>query len=95
MGSVFSLQRLRLSGVGSRGCQCQLSTERTIVQPAGKPCRIIFHTWLESSSSVTSRILFWTVSSFTLLSCHSIASSLSSLLQWLLNDLLKMAEIED
>ena len=46
--------------------------------------------------SATSRILFWTVSSFGLLSYFLIALSLSSLLlQWLLNDLLEMVEIED
>ena len=63
--------------------------------PAGRPCRILFHTWLEYSSSGTSRILFWTVSSFSLLSYFSIVLSLSSLLQWLLNNLLEMVEIED
>ena len=63
--------------------------------PAERPCRILFHTWLESSSSATSRILFWTVSSFSLLSYFSIVLSPNSLLQWLLNDLLEMVEIED
>ena len=63
--------------------------------PAGRPYKILFHTWLESSISATSRILFWTVSSLSLLSYILIVLSLSSLLQWLLNYLLEMVEIED
>ena len=63
--------------------------------PAGRPCKILFHTWLESSSSATSRILFWRVSSLSLLSYILIVLSMSSPLQWLLNYLLEMVEIED
>ena len=91
-GIVFSFQRLRLSGVGTVSVP---ALRRNDNSPAGRPCRIPFHIWLESSSSATSRILFWTVSSLGLLSYFSIILSLSSLLQWLLDNLLEMVEIED
>ena len=82
--SVFSFQRVR-SGVGRVSVP---ALRRNNNCPAGRPYRILFHTWLESFSSATSRILFCTVSSLSLLSYFSIVLSLISLLQWLLNDIL-------
>ena len=92
LGSVFCCQCPRSSGVGMVSVPALRRNDNC---PTGRPCRILFHTWLESSSSATSRILFWTVSSPRLLSYFSIVLSLSSLLQWLLNNSLEMVKIED
>ena len=78
LGSVFSFQHLGLSVVGRVSVP---GLRRNDNCPAGRPCRILFHTWLESSSSATSRILFWTVGSLSPLSYFSIVLSLGSLPQ--------------
>ena len=91
LGSVLSLHRLRFSGVGRVSVP---ALKRKDIWPAGRPCMILFQTWLEFSNSATSRILLWTVSSFSLLWCFSI-TCLNSPLQWLLRVLLKMVVIDD
>ena len=69
-GSVFSFQCLRLNEVGRASVPALRRNDNC---PAGRPCMILFHTWFLSSSSATSRILFWTVSYFSL--CHIFRSS--------------------
>ena len=77
LGSAFSFQHPRLCGERRVSV---LAPKRNDNCPAGGPCRILFHVWLESSSSATSRILIWTVSSLSLLSSFLIVLSLSYLL---------------
>ena len=91
LGSILSLHRLRFSGVGRVSVP---ALKRKDIWPDGRPCMILFQTWLEFSNSATSRILHWTVSFFRLLSWFSI-TCLSSLLHWLLRVLLGMVEIDD
>ena len=64
LGSVFSFQCLRLSGVG----RVSVLARRNNNCPAGRPCRILFHTWLESSSLQLSGSCFGQL--VPLVSCH-------------------------
>ena len=92
LGWTLSLHCLRFSRVGRVSI---LALKRKDILPDGRPCMILFQTWLEFSNSATSRILLLIINFFRLLSWFPNTSCLSSLLHWLLRVLLKMVETDN
>ena len=90
--SILGLHRFKFNGVGRVS---EPALRRKDIWPAGRPSMILLQTWFELSSSATSRIFLWTVSSFSLLSCFSVIWSLNSLLQLLFRVLLEIVVIDD
>ena len=90
--SIISLYHLKFNGVGRIS---EPALKRKDIWPAGRLSMILLQTWLELSSSATSRIFLWTVSSLSLLLCFLITWSLNSLLQLLFTVLLEIVVIDD